>query len=109
MWLGVPCITVIRDTIQDVTRVRKQVTAFDAKQFTNYTDREKVVHLTRNVGEELGLLRAQMRDVLVQCLDEMDAHRLGMFLWWMPVCGGGGGGGVCVCVCVCVCATSDRA
>ena len=66
MWLGVPCITVIRDTIQDVTRVRKQVTAFDAKQFTNYTDREKVVHLTRNVGEELGLLRAQMRDVLVQ-------------------------------------------
>ena len=104
MWLGVPCITVIRDTIQDVTRVRKQVTAFDAKQFTNYTDREKVVHLTRNVGEELGLLRAQMRDVLVQCLDEMDAHRLGMFF----------GGCPCVvvvvwCGVVCVCATSDRA
>ena len=61
-----------------MTRVRKEVTAFDAKTFSNYSDRERVVRLTSNTSEQLALLRAQMRDVLVECLDEMEARKLGL-------------------------------
>jgi len=75
---GGRCVGCLVCHTQELTRVRKDVTAVDAKSFSNYADRERVVALTRRVSEDLALLRSQTRDVLVDCLDEMSARQLGL-------------------------------
>lgn len=61
----------------DLTRIRKEVGAFDTRGFDSYADKERVLKLTRRIGEELSAARATSRDVLCTCLDEEERLQLG--------------------------------